>query len=470
MSVLPVVSDVEDPLDTWMAVMDAAAGAGPERLIEQALTSAASALQATKACVAVYRAPYKAGDLPLWAVTVGCDGATGAAVAQHFSSAIVQRALEGGRAFSTPSALGDPRFAGNHSVRIGRITSVVCAPLATATPAVLCLQNPPRGTYQRGEVSRVEELVRRLSPLVDRLAVREDVRSPAFQALAGRSASWLACVSQAEGLARQDVPVLVSGEQGSGRRTLARAVHLASARATGPRVDIHAPLLGAVHVRKAVGGTLLVENLEQLGDDGRTVLLELFGRPAADRPRLIATRTERSERQGPGTSDNLDALLFHAVVKVPSLEERAGDTGALIEAIGRRASEEAQLAWQGCTAAAIDKLRRRRWPGNVAELATVVTRAVGAARGACPVGLEHLTFESEVPVAVASGGAMGELFPDGFVQWKEAKHRFEDWYLQRALREFGGHRALTAAQLQMGRATLFEVLKRTGAEASEDVG
>ncbi len=467
MSVLPSVAERDDALDTWMSVLDVAAGAGPERLVERVLAAAAETLHANKACVAVFHAPYAPGDAPIWAVTVGCDGATADGVAAHFSSAIVQRTLEGGRAFAVPSALGDPRFAANHSVRLGRITSVVCAPLATRTPAVLCVQNPARGVYQRGEVTRVEELARKLSALVDQVPARGEVRFAPFRALTGRSAAWLECVAQLERVALQEMPVLLTGETGSGRRTLARAIHLSSARAAGPRVDVRASQLTEADVRAAEGGTLVVEALEYLGADGRAVLLDLFGRPQAERPRLIATRTLGAVERTEAPSGNLDALLFRAAVSVPSLEDRTGDAMTLVEAIGRRVSSAVQLPWLGCTAAAVDRLRRRRWPSNVAELEVVVERAVASARGAGPIGVEHLSFELE-PAEAGAAGAMGELFPDGFMPWKEAKHRFEDWYLQRALREFGGHRALTATQLQMGRATLFEVLKRTGADGADE--
>lgn len=467
MSSLAQVRPADLEFDSLMSMLDLVAGGTPERLLERALQVAARALEATKACVAMYRSPYHKGDEPVWAITVGCGDAGVSGMKDHFSSAIVHRALEGGRAFSVASALGDPRLAANHSVRLGRITSVVCAPLSTRAPAVLCLQNPPRGIYQDDEVERVEALVRRLSPLVERCIVTEDARHAAFRPLVGRSAEWLTTLARADRVARQDVPLLVVGEPGSGRSTIARAVHAASHRSGGPRFEVVGRALTHAHVRDAEGGTLIVESVEQLTDAGRAALLDLFGRSdRQDRPRLIATRARTSvDRDEP--SGDLDALLFPAVLAVPSLADRPGDVVALIDALGRRAAERAQHVWLGCASDTTERLRRRRWPGNVAELDQVIVRAVASARGARPLSVDDLDFDVG-PAEPGRADAMGELFPDGLVTWKEAKHRFEDWYLQRALQECGGHRAITAARLGMGRATLFEVLKRFGGDDDDD--
>lgn len=466
MSLMPQVSPQSDELDTLIAVLALTEGAEHRRLIERALEVAAQSMQATKACVAVFRAPYQQGDAPIWAVSFGCDGAGADAVCGHFSSGIMLRALEGGRAFSVPSALGDPRFATNDSVRLGRITSVVCAPLHSVVPAVLCLQNRSLGVFQRVELTRVEALARRLCPLVERVSDGGETCATPFHGLVGRSTGWVTALDRAQRLARQDVPVLLVGQRGTGRRSLARAMHAGSARADGPRRDVHASKLTAAVARHAEGGTLVVDGIEHLTEAARDVLLQVVGQSGWG-VRLIATRTvvEGAEAE---PSDSIESLLFGAVVEVPSLADRQADLSALVDALGRRAAAGLHLTWRGCTPGGMDRLRRRRWPGNVVELEAVLNRAVAASCGARAIDSNDI----ELGLAAGDGphaDAMHELFPSGFAPWKEAKHRFEEWYVQRALAEFDGHRARTAERLKMGRATLFEVLKRAGAELDDDL-
>jgi DNA-binding NtrC family response regulator len=188
--------------------------------------------------------------------------------------------------------------------------------------------------------------------------------------------------------------MLVRGEPGTGRTTLARHAHHVAGG--GPFVEIDGTLSGerqaplmATRIAAAVGGTLYVRAVDVLAVDVQRLLGRAFG--AMPGLRLVAATASTPD------ANALDATLREHLSSVeaalPPLREREGDVPLLAESFVRR--------YGGATApalgdAAIDRLVRHAWPGNVAELRLVMEGAVAraAANGDSVVEPQHLGLDS----------------------------------------------------------------------------
>lgn len=182
-----------------------------------------------------------------------------------------------------------------------------------------------------------------------------------------------AAVARAEAAAPAGGPLLLVGEPGTGRRTLARWLHARVARG-GPFVaaDLHAaaaPDPGTL-ARLASGGTLLLRGAELLDDAGLHAALaraaEAWGGHA-----LVAVVDDDAAARDAG----LRAAFGDAVVELPPLRARPEDVPLLAALLATRCSGVPRTLAADVAAA----LAARAWPGNAAELAGVVGAAVARA-------------------------------------------------------------------------------------------
>lgn len=275
-------------------------------------------------------------------------------------------------------------------------------------------------------------------------------------------------------LAASELPLLVCGEPGAGKRTVARLVHEQGSRAGGPWVEfdvgrvgadgIEAGLFGADGAwQQAAGGSLAILDLAEL--DGRTqaLLAERLadpGDPAA--PRLIGLSAEDLQQRVEQRRFRSD--LFHAlnaaVVRVPPLRDHAEDVPELITHFVTRLVEGEGLPYRRFSVAAQNRLRNHDWPGNVAELAALVQRVLS------------LGDASQVEVAAVEQ-ALAELRPQLSVPatamplpldlpLREARDAFERAYLQHQLRLAGGRIGELARRVGMERTHLYRKLRSLG--------
>ncbi|WP_346344762.1 sigma-54 dependent transcriptional regulator [Sphingomonas sp. dw_22] len=231
----------------------------------------------------------------------------------------------------------------------------------------------------------------------------------------GEHSALARALALAVAVAPSAAPVLVTGEKGSGKESMARALHEASGRAdpmmvvecAGVGADVLESELfgheagafpGAVARRigrfeKAGHGTLLLREVAALSPTLQTRLFEVLKRqrftriggsePIPFHARLIATTSFDLEACVTSGSFRADLLVRLGLVRieVPALRARGDDVIELARHFATRLAETDGIAPRPFTDEALALLRRYAWPGNIHELEETVHRAVLLARG-----------------------------------------------------------------------------------------
>lgn len=324
------------------------------------------------------------------------------------------------------------------------------------------------------DLSEIEELRRELSGRVE------------FGDVVSRSPAMRKVIELALAVAASDSTVLVSGETGTGKELMARAIHGRSLRASKPFVAVNCGALpdalleselfgckagaftGAVKDRAgrfaaAEGGTLLLDEIGETSPAMQVRLLrvlqersyEPLGSSVSRKcdVRVIAATNRSLEDEVAKRAFRKD--LFYRInvirIDVPPLRERPEDVPILVERFIERLSIRQRKPVGGISPAALSALVSCRWPGNVRELENVIERAFVL----CPKGgvieARHLPpgLRSKSPSVPAGGLREGV---------SEAERRI----ISDALERNGQSRQAAARELGMHRATLHRRMKALG--------
>jgi two-component system nitrogen regulation response regulator GlnG len=209
-------------------------------------------------------------------------------------------------------------------------------------------------------------------------------------------------------LSQSQVTVLITGESGSGKELVARALHKHSPRASGAFVAINTAAIpkdlleselfghergaftGAQTTRRgrfeqAEGGTLFLDEIGDMPLEAQTRLLRVLqegeyttvgGRTAIKADVRIVAATHRDLRQLIRLGQFREDLFYRlnvVPIRLPPLRERSEDVPALARHFLKIASNEG-LPQKSLSQAALDRLRAHRWPGNVRELENMMRR------------------------------------------------------------------------------------------------
>ena len=311
-----------------------------------------------------------------------------------------------------------------------------------------------------------------------------------FDGLVGESRAVQAVLERARQVAALDEtpPVLLTGETGTGKGLLARAIHAAGPRATKPFIEVNCTALPATlmeaelfgHergaftdakeskpglVEAAEGGFLF---LDEIGDVDLAVqgkLLRVIEERAVRRVGSVRERkvdvrimaaTNRDLERAVGEERFRKDLYFRLaviVLEVPPLRERGEDALLLTEHFLREFNAKYGKVVRDLSAAARDLLLSYPWPGNVRELSHVIERAVLWSRGPT-LDVEHLSLTR--PVAASDhGDAAKPVDPATLPQWERT-------LIEQALRDAGGNQTKAAQRLGISRDTLRYRLKKFG--------
>jgi len=289
--------------------------------------------------------------------------------------------------------------------------------------------------------------------------------------------------------------VLIQGESGTGKELVARAVHEASSRASGPFVQVNCSALSENlleselfgHVRGAYTGAVGDRQGRFEEADGGTLFLDEIGdvRPVVQVKLLRVLQERTIERVGDNqpirvdvrivsaTNRNLDELLatgrmredFYYRIKVvslniPPLRDRCEDIPLLVSHfVTAIAQRDGQTEIPVVTGEAMTVLMNHRWPGNVRELENAIEHAMVLSRGG-PLGPNHLPPE----MSADRGGDAGGL------QDVPLHSDAEKDLLAEALQRAGWNRTRAARQLGIDRTTLWRKIREYGLEPADETG
>lgn len=244
--------------------------------------------------------------------------------------------------------------------------------------------------------------------------------------------------------ARGRFHVLLVGERGTGKTTLARSIHYNSSLSSATLVEIPCGVLSEAALRrelenaakKAAGGCVLVDEADGLSPDLQDELKAMLSEGH------IRALTTASKPEVIG--EDLRLLLGEIVIEVPPLRERAGDVALL----AKRLSGERDI-----TSAALQALSAYAWPGNVSELKSVLERAASLTDG--PVDVQHLP--QMIAAALSSSPSPFRLPREG-VNLED----LEKQLIVQALEQANGNKTRAAELLGLSRHTLLYRMEKYG--------
>ncbi|PKY12143.1 two-component system response regulator GlrR [Acidithiobacillus marinus] len=314
--------------------------------------------------------------------------------------------------------------------------------------------------------------------------LRADLRAQAGQSILHRSPIMASLVDEISRIASSSASVFLSGESGSGKERVARAIHEASARHEQPFIAVNCGAIPAElaeselfgHVKGAfTGATQDHAGLLRSADRGTLFLDEIGDLPLALQVKLLRVLQEgtlrpvgaRSElsvdlRIISATHHDIHALTasgafredlyyrLHVIpLRVPSLSERPEDILLLAQHFLDRESQRLDRNIRGFSPDAMDKLMQRPWPGNVRELENAVSFAAAVTEKGWVAG-------EAIPDAGRQGGF------SAFPPLQDAKTAFERVYLENLLRATDGNISRAARIAGRHRTDLYKLMRKHG--------
>jgi PAS domain S-box-containing protein len=272
-------------------------------------------------------------------------------------------------------------------------------------------------TEQRQAQAALEKAFDEIKRLKDRLqdenlALREEIdQASMFEEIVGASAALKMVLSHVSKVAPTDSTVLISGETGTGKELVARAIHKHSRRAERAFVSLNCaatpPALiaselfghekgaftGAVQQRRgrfelAHSGTIFLDEIGEIPIDTQVVLLRVLQERQIERVggnraipvdvRVIAaTNRDLSAAIGAGTfRSDLFYRLNVFPIHVPPLRKRPEDVPILVEYFVKRFAEKMAKRIRQIDKRTLELCERYEWPGNIRELQNIVERSV----------------------------------------------------------------------------------------------
>ncbi|MEM8824432.1 MAG: sigma-54 dependent transcriptional regulator [Pseudomonadota bacterium] len=199
--------------------------------------------------------------------------------------------------------------------------------------------------------------------------------------LVGRTPRMQALYRLVARVMNTDLPVLITGESGTGKSLIARAIHDFSDRRTLPFIvagpgDMEGFDGPARLLEQAKGGSILFDEVGDLSPEAQARVVRMLDALPSGGPRIMAaTQTDLSASLDDGFRSDLYYRLAGAQIDVPALRERVDDIPLLANHFLTR-SEREGANLRRFSDAAMNAIRSHPWPGNVRQLENVIRRLV----------------------------------------------------------------------------------------------
>ncbi len=230
--------------------------------------------------------------------------------------------------------------------------------------------------------------------------------------LVGRTPSMQALYRLVARVMNTDLTVLVTGESGTGKSLIARAIHDFSDRRTLPFVVASAPDLEgsdgpSTILNRAKGGSILFDEVGDLDEAAQAKIVRMLDAIPLANPRIMATsQKDLMEKMEEGRfRQDLFYRLGGVGISVPSLRERVDDIPLLATHFLARAERDG-AATRRFSSEAMDLVRAYSWPGNVRQLENTIRRLTVTAQ------VEEIT-RAEVEAVLGSQPAIEPLMAGG---------------------------------------------------------
>jgi two-component system nitrogen regulation response regulator NtrX len=295
-----------------------------------------------------------------------------------------------------------------------------------------------------------------------------------------------------EKVAPTDARVLITGENGTGKELVARAIHRLSARVDDPFIEVNCAAIpseliesalfghmkgsftGAVQDRagkfeQADGGTLFLDEIGDMSQDAQAKVLRALEQGVVTRVggakqievdvRVIAATNKDLPQliDDGGFREDLYYRLNVVPIHMPPLRERREDIPMLVQHFTDIMTKREGMSPRSFERAAIEKLQSLSWPGNVRELRNTVERLLILASGDAVRAEEVEMLASGRP----TGGGLGDglLSSDTFSDFKDVAERA---FILQKLRESDWNVAETARRIDMPRSNLYKKIEKYG--------
>jgi len=378
-------------------------------------------------------------------------------------------------------------------VMISAYGNVENAVKATRLGAYDFIEKPPHADKIILTVRNALELSRLAE---ENLQLRRRTKPP--EDIVGQSTLIQQLREQVRVVAPTNAWVLITGENGTGKELVARAIHRFSKRAMKPFVEVNCAAIpeelieselfghekgaftGATGKRRgkfdqAHEGTLFLDEIADMSLKTQAKVLRIlqeqrFERVGGSRPIQVDVRVVAA------TNKNLEELISQGLfredlyyrinvipIHVPPLRERSEDIPLLIDYFLQEIAKENNCPAKIMTPEAVAVLRRQPWPGNVRELKNVVQRLAILTPGRV-IDLTHLPDSG--PNLRAAPATDQSLFQ--IASLKEARANFEREFLRRKLAENQGNVSLTAEAIGLERSHLYKKIRTYGLEVGRE--
>lgn len=420
------------------------------------------------------------------------------------STGIVAEVLKSGRMVTTASAFIDSRFEKSESVRAQKIDAVLCVPICAdkGMQGVLYIQGTePFNINEHDDFMAEDMFLKHISPLLNQLpgvGPENQQKTKVFSGIIGQSSAFAEVKKEAMMISDLDVNVLLTGETGTGKSQIVKAIHGASRRRHGPFIHLNCAVLPeqlveselfgakkgshssaytdmAGKISAANGGTLFLDEIGELPLPSQAKILQFLEegfyyplgakQPVHPDVRIVAASNvdfDEMIKEGRFRADLFFRLNVFSI-HMPSLLARSEDIPALASHFVDKHCRLLKLPYLEIRPQAVSALCDCTLPGNIRQLENMCQQAIVRAYGDSSSTLmpEHFIHNIEKIHVRASRHKRDTNIEQDFesASFQSERERWEKSFIVERLKLNGWNVSRTAAKIGLSRSHMNNLIK-----------